>query len=123
MILHFTIGEFAERRQQAIALMAERNIDGLLMFRQESMYYLTGYDTFGYVFFQWPAPVLMRVKFWLQCRERSLQVAGIIPEMNLSSVRVMTHSFAVTGQSAASWMPWINLLLNGQGYIATTMRQ
>jgi Xaa-Pro dipeptidase len=22
------------------------------MFRQESMYYLTGYDTFGYVFFQ-----------------------------------------------------------------------
>jgi Xaa-Pro dipeptidase len=32
--------------------MAREGLDGLLMFRQESMYYLTGYDTFGYVFFQ-----------------------------------------------------------------------
>ncbi len=32
--------------------MQKRGLDGLLMFRQESMYYLTGYDTFGYVFFQ-----------------------------------------------------------------------
>jgi Xaa-Pro dipeptidase len=34
------------------AELAERDLDGLLMFRQESMYYLTGFDTFGYVFFQ-----------------------------------------------------------------------
>ena len=32
--------------------MIEKNLDALLMFRQESMYWLTGYDTFGYVFFQ-----------------------------------------------------------------------
>lgn len=32
--------------------MKRRGLDALLMFRQESMYYLTGYDTFGYVFFQ-----------------------------------------------------------------------
>ena len=32
--------------------MAERGLNGLLLFRQESMYYLTGYDTFGYCFFQ-----------------------------------------------------------------------
>ncbi len=32
--------------------LVRRDLDGLLMFRQESMYYLTGYDTFGYVFFQ-----------------------------------------------------------------------
>jgi len=32
--------------------MAAAGLDGLLMFRQESMYYLTGYDSFGYVFFQ-----------------------------------------------------------------------
>ena len=32
--------------------MKEENLDALLMFRQESMYWLTGYDTFGYVFFQ-----------------------------------------------------------------------
>ena len=52
MALHFSTEEFAERRRRAIAAMAEAKLDGLLMFRQESMYYLTGYDTFGYVFFQ-----------------------------------------------------------------------
>jgi Xaa-Pro dipeptidase len=52
MALHFTREEFADRRQRAITLMQKRGLDGLLMFRQESMYYLTGYDTFGYVFFQ-----------------------------------------------------------------------
>ena len=29
-----------------------QGLDGLLMFQQESMYYLTGYDTFGFCFFQ-----------------------------------------------------------------------
>jgi Xaa-Pro dipeptidase len=52
MALHFTRAELAERRRRAIELMQKRGLDGLLMFRQESMYYLTGYDTFGYVFFQ-----------------------------------------------------------------------
>ena len=32
--------------------MKNEGVDALIMFRQESMYWLTGYDTFGYVFFQ-----------------------------------------------------------------------
>ena len=52
MALHFSEAELASRRHRAIALMEQRGLDGLLMFRQESMYYLTGYDTFGYVYFQ-----------------------------------------------------------------------
>src|SRR5213593_732652 len=52
MALHFTREELSSRRSAATRAMAERGLDGLLMFRQESMYYLTGYDTFGYVFFQ-----------------------------------------------------------------------
>jgi len=52
MALHFERGEFEARRGAAIAALAARGLDGLLIFRQESMYYLTGYDTFGYVFFQ-----------------------------------------------------------------------
>jgi Xaa-Pro dipeptidase len=52
MALHFSIEELAERRARTCALLADQGLDGLLMFRQESMYYLTGYDTFGYVFFQ-----------------------------------------------------------------------
>ena len=52
MALHFTLEEYADRRQDTIDRLVERNLDGLLIFRQESMYYLTGYDSFGYVFFQ-----------------------------------------------------------------------
>ena len=52
MGLHFSREELAGRRAAAIRMMQQRGLDGLLMFRQESMYYLTGYDTFGYVFFQ-----------------------------------------------------------------------
>ena len=52
MSIHFAESELADRRKAAAAELARRGLDGLLMFRQESMYYLTGYDTFGYVFFQ-----------------------------------------------------------------------
>ncbi|MBI1778136.1 MAG: aminopeptidase P family protein [Proteobacteria bacterium] len=52
MALHFAREEFAQRQRRTLELMAERGLDGLLMFRQESMFYLTGYDTFGFVFFQ-----------------------------------------------------------------------
>src|SRR4028119_1737343 len=52
MSVHFTADELAARRKAAGDDLADRNLDGLLVFRQESMYYLTGYDTFGYVFFQ-----------------------------------------------------------------------
>ena len=52
MALHFTTEEFTDRQHRAIAQLKNRQLDGLLMFRQESMYYLSGYDSFGYVFFQ-----------------------------------------------------------------------
>jgi Xaa-Pro dipeptidase len=52
MSLHFTPEEFAERQRRALEAIAARGLDGLLLFKQESMYWLTGYDTFGYCFFQ-----------------------------------------------------------------------
>ena len=52
MAIHFSESELAARRDRAAAAMAERGLDGLLIFRQESMFYLTGFDTFGYCFFQ-----------------------------------------------------------------------
>jgi len=50
--LHFSVAEFAGRRDSACAAMQRDGLDGLLVFRQESMYWLTGYDTFGYCWFQ-----------------------------------------------------------------------
>ena len=52
MALHFSRDEFAARLATTRDAMQQRGLDGMLIFRQESMFYLTGYDTFGYVYFQ-----------------------------------------------------------------------
>ncbi|MCT7663447.1 M24 family metallopeptidase [Shinella kummerowiae] len=52
MALHFDTEEYANRLQRLTARMREEKIDAMLLFAQESMYWLTGYDTFGYCFFQ-----------------------------------------------------------------------
>lgn len=52
MALHFSREEFAARQKRACREIAKAGLDGLLIFRQESMYYLTGYDTSGYSMFQ-----------------------------------------------------------------------
>jgi len=52
MALHFERSEFDARRDRLTIEMAERRLDAVLLFAQESMYWLTGYDTFGFCFFQ-----------------------------------------------------------------------
>ena len=52
MALHFDRTEFDSRKDRLLIEMAERNLDAMLLFAQESMYWLTGYDTFGFCFFQ-----------------------------------------------------------------------
>ena len=52
MALHFQRSEYRARIAKAAEALGEHGLDGLLMFQQESMYYLTGYDTFGFCFFQ-----------------------------------------------------------------------
>lgn len=52
MALHFDREEFAGRLSRLQGRLAELSLDGMLLFAQESMFWLTGYDTFGFCFFQ-----------------------------------------------------------------------
>lgn len=52
MAVHFPPAEMAARMARLQAAMAERELDGLLLFAQESLFWLTGYDTFGFCFYQ-----------------------------------------------------------------------
>lgn len=52
MALHFTRAEFDRRKERLLAALAARELDGIILFQQESMYWLTGYDSFGFCFFQ-----------------------------------------------------------------------
>ena len=50
--LHFSRCEFDRRLAAARASLERDGLDGLVLFRQDSMFYLTGYDTSGYTMFQ-----------------------------------------------------------------------
>ncbi len=52
MALHFSRQELRDRRDRTCAQLKQRGLHALLIFKQESDFYLTGYDTFGYCFFQ-----------------------------------------------------------------------
>ena len=52
MALQFERSEYADRLVRLTEKMKAEKLDALLLFAQESMYWLTGYDTFGYCFFQ-----------------------------------------------------------------------
>ena len=49
---HFTKSEYDRRLAATTEAMKARGLDAMLLFAQESMYWLTGYDTFGFCFFQ-----------------------------------------------------------------------
>lgn len=126
MALHFTPDELAGRRARAVSMLQARGLDGLLMFRQESMYYLTGYDSFGYVFFQClylgadgrfflltRAPdlrqaqhtsVIEDIRIWVDGPEASpaLELKAMLAELKLHNKRlgVEYEAYGLTGRNA-----------------------
>jgi Xaa-Pro dipeptidase len=126
MALHFTSEELASRRARAVAMLQARGLDGLLIFRQESMFYLTGYDTFGYVFFQClylgadgrfflltRAPDLLQarhtsviedIRIWVDGPEASpaLELKAMLAELHLHNKRlgVEYEAYGLTGRNA-----------------------
>ena len=126
MAIHFTQEEFLERKSKVIKELKEQNLDGLLMFRQESMYWLTGYDTFGYVYFQClvltskgDLILLTRVPDLRQAQNTSIikdiriwvdkdksnptdELKNILSELNLekSNLGVEYEAYGLTGRNA-----------------------
>jgi Xaa-Pro dipeptidase len=52
MTLHFERSELDGRLARAREALRRDKLDAILLFAQESLYYLTGFDTSGFVFFQ-----------------------------------------------------------------------
>jgi Xaa-Pro dipeptidase len=52
MALHFERAEFESRVARARYSLKDAQLDAIVLFAQESHFYLTGYDTSGFVFFQ-----------------------------------------------------------------------
>ena len=127
MALHFPREEHEERIARARRALDERGLAALLIFAQESNFYLTGYDTTGYVFFQCcllsaddqPITLLTRRPDVQQARETSiipdvrvwydaegadpaLELRAILAEKGLEGERIgiELNTYGLTG---ASW--------------------
>jgi len=124
--LHFTKEEFSLRKSKVVAELKRQNLDALLMFKQESMYWLTGYDTFGYVFFQslilsskgdlvllTRAPdlrqaqntsIIKDIRIWIDNEESnpSNELKNILSELNLekSNLGIEYDAYGLTGKNA-----------------------
>jgi Xaa-Pro dipeptidase len=100
--LYFACDEFENRIANARRVLKERCLAALLIFAPESHYYLTGFDTTGFVFFQCgvltadesPVTVLTRRPDVLQGKERSIltdirvwyDAEGVNPAEELKSI-------------------------------------
>ena len=87
MALHFEPSEYRQRITAAISAMQKANLDGLLMFQQESMYYLTGYDSFGFCFFQC---LYLGVDGKLALLTRSADLRQAQHTSNIEDIRIWT---------------------------------
>ena len=126
MAIHFTKEEFSIRKSKVVAELKKQNLDAILMFKQESMYWLTGYDTFGYVFFQTliltskgdivlftRAPdlrqaqntsIIKDIRIWIDNENSnpSDELKNILSELNLekSNLGIEYEAYGLTGRNA-----------------------
>ncbi|WP_413992645.1 M24 family metallopeptidase [Labrys okinawensis] len=86
-MLHFSTDEFSARLQRLQAEMELRKLDAMLLFAQESMYWLTGYDTFGFCFFQ---SLLVRADGRMALLTRSADLRQAQHTSILDDIRIWT---------------------------------
>src|SRR5438445_12508651 len=127
MALHFTRSELEGRVSDARAALRQENLAALLVFAQESHYYLTGFDTSGFVFFQCavltadetPITLLTRrpdleqarrtsiiedIRLWYDAEgaDPSRELQAILEEKGLASARIGVE-LNTFGLTAMNW--------------------
>jgi Xaa-Pro dipeptidase len=86
MALHFERAEFESRVARARYSLRDAQLDAILLFAQESHFYLTGYDTSGFVFFQCAVLTADETPITLLTRRPDLEQArrtSTIPDIRL----------------------------------------
>ncbi|MFN8830665.1 MAG: M24 family metallopeptidase [Labrys sp. (in: a-proteobacteria)] len=92
-MLHFKSTEFEARLTRLQAAMAARRLDGMILFAQESHYWLTGYDTFGFCFFQ---ALFVRADGRMALLTRSADLRQAQHTSTLTDIRVWTDRKGAT---------------------------
>jgi Xaa-Pro dipeptidase len=101
--LHFPRGEYDRRLNAAVSALDQQGLHGVVLFRQESMYYLSGYDTSGYTMFQ---AMYLGVDGRMALLTRSAdriqsRVTSIIPDIRIWTDR---EEASPVGTAARLWL-------------------
>ncbi len=124
--LIFPEAEYRDRLRRARRKMTDQGLDALLCFAQETLYYLTGYDGTGFVFFQCmvlisdeaPLTLLCRrpdvaqardtsliedIRVWLNAEDvdPAMELRAILEEKGLRGARIgiELNTYGLTGRS------------------------
>ncbi len=103
MALHFPVAELQDRIARTTRRLRELGLHGMLLFRQESMYWLTGYDTAGYSQFQclWLAASGEMMLLTRSADIRQARATSIIPDVRLWVDAAGANPAAVLRQALA----------------------
>src|SRR5690606_35166712 len=99
MALHFERAEFDARKDRLLIEMTNRKLDAALLFAQESMYWLTGYDTFGFCFFQC---LVLKADGSMVLMTRSADLRQLLNDLGLLGGRIGVEydTHGLTGRNA-----------------------
>ncbi|MBO68366.1 MAG: Xaa-Pro dipeptidase [Acidiferrobacteraceae bacterium] len=133
--LHFSLSEYERRMNATVDALIRKGMHGVVLFRQESMYYLSGYDTSGYTMFQAMyvdidgrmalltrsadriqsrvTSIIPDIRIWLDHEEASptTELREMLRDYNCDSqtIGVEYHAYGLTGQRAIA----VNAALEG----------
>ena len=135
---HFSDAEFADRLTRTRKSMKKQDLDAMLLFAPESQYWLTGYDTFGFCFFQClivpmkGEPVLLtrsadlrqaeytsilnEVHVWTDRKgaNGADDLRGILKDMGLFAGKRLGVELDTQGLTAKNWRMVKGALVNGR---------
>ena len=135
---HFSDAEFADRLTRTRKSMKKQDLDAMLLFAPESQYWLTGYDTFGFCFFQClivpmkGEPVLLtrsadlrqaeytsilnEVHVWTDRKgaNGADDLRGILKDMGLFAGKRLGVELYTQGLTAKNWRMVKGALVNGR---------
>ncbi|RED14403.1 M24 family metallopeptidase [Pontivivens insulae] len=113
---YFTPDEYTTRRNRLSAKMEAEGLDALLLFAPESQYWLTGYDTFGFCFFQ--CLIYTDGRTYLLTRSADMRQAQLTS--NVGEIRVWVDGIDAPAAKLADWVAELGLTGKRIGYETDT---
>ncbi len=104
--IHFSQEEFDDRQRRTRILMEDRDLDGLLLFKIEDIYWLTGFDSDGFVIFN---------SLFIGTEGSMTHLARAADLANIEYSSICTDVQVALDDGELSWADQVKVLLDNKG--------